>query len=853
MKKNINILKLHASTVFILRLTLGCLLIDVSDVSADEYFNPALLDTSSTSVTDLSRFEEGNQQPGNYRVEIYINNDSVDSQEITFFNTSTQEGENKLTPCLSLQQLQDWAIKTTPYPDLLKEGEQCVNIHAIPQAEARFDFNRQRLTLSIPQIALNTQIRGYVSPDKWDDGITAFLLNYSLAGSQTLASSQQGSEDSQYLNLRPGFNIGPWRYRNYSTWNRDSEGKSSWESVYNYLSRDIRAWKSQLVLGDSNTPSDVFDSVAFTGAQLASDDSMLAESEKGFAPVLRGIARTNATVSVLQNGYTIYKTTVAPGAFQINDIFPTGGSGDLELVVDESDGSQQHIIVPYASLPVLQREGHVKYSTTLGKTRFNTSNEVQGDVSLAQGTLMYGLPWDITIYGGVQVASDVYSAAALGFGWNMGLIGAFSVDVTKSRADVVKQPGKPSENEKGHSLRVRYSKNFLDTGTNVLISGYRYSTKGYYSLQEAMTQYGGDDESGNGGRVRSRTDMTLSQDTQIGALSLSLVQEQYWNRNKMSSVSLGYSNNWGKVNYSINYSWQKNTGDSDGQNSLSDDQQFALSLSVPFSVFSTPVSLSYNLSDSRSGSPVQNMSLNGSALEDDSLQWNAQAGYQADGQQYSSNVSANYNARYGNVSGGFSHDQNSDRLSYGLQGGMIIHDEGITLSQPIVDTAVLVKAPDVSNVPVNSQAGVRTDQRGFAVLPYATPYRKNNVSLNTESLDNQTIELVETTKTVIPTSGAIVKAEYQTAVGYRALVTLVRPDKRYVPFGATVGNAAGENSQINASLVGDDGVVYLTGLENKGQRKVQWGNGADQQCVFDFAIPAVTSPSGIEIFQAVCH
>jgi hypothetical protein len=43
---------------------------------------------------------------------------------------------------------------------------------------------------------------------------------------------------------------------------------------------------------------------------------MLPESMRGFAPIIRGIARTNATVTVKQNGYTVYQTYVAPGSFK---------------------------------------------------------------------------------------------------------------------------------------------------------------------------------------------------------------------------------------------------------------------------------------------------------------------------------------------------------------------------------------------------------------------------------------------------------------------------------------------------------------------------------------------------------
>ncbi|KYF17681.1 hypothetical protein AIZ04_25550, partial [Salmonella enterica subsp. enterica serovar Typhimurium] len=74
---------------------------------------------------------------------------------------------------------------------------------------------------------------------------------------------------------------------------------------------------------------ELFDSTQFRGVQLASDDRMLPDSERGFAPVVRGVANSNAKVRISQNGLTIYETTVAPGAFEIDDLYPTGYGGDL--------------------------------------------------------------------------------------------------------------------------------------------------------------------------------------------------------------------------------------------------------------------------------------------------------------------------------------------------------------------------------------------------------------------------------------------------------------------------------------------------------------------------------------------
>lgn len=280
---------------------------------AEEYFNPALLEVDNPSMkgVDLSSFARGAQVPGKYRVEVVVNGQTVDTREIAFRSVATTRGDNRLQPCLSPGLLQSYGVKTDRFPGLDTESE-CVELAAIPQASADFIFGAQKLLLSFPQAALTSQARGYVAPEMWDEGINALLLNYSLSGDNTWGrNSTTNNSHSEYANLRPGINMGPWRLRNYTTWRRDNDGKAQWDSVYTYAQRNIIPLKSQLTLGDSSSPSDVFDSIPFRGGQLASDDEMLPDSQKGYAPVVRGIARTNAQVVIRQDGYIIYQSYVA--------------------------------------------------------------------------------------------------------------------------------------------------------------------------------------------------------------------------------------------------------------------------------------------------------------------------------------------------------------------------------------------------------------------------------------------------------------------------------------------------------------------------------------------------------------
>ncbi|HEY2452229.1 MAG TPA: fimbria/pilus outer membrane usher protein [Scandinavium sp.] len=819
-----------------------------SGVNARDFFNPDLLevDNPGAGKADLSAYEAGAQAPGTYHVDIVLDDQVVESRDVEF-KLSGKGDDATLQPCLTVAQLKSWGVKTELFPNLAGQGN-CADLAAIPKANADFQFSTQRLVLSVPQAALSPQARGYVAPELWDDGITAAMLNYSLSGSNNWSrgNGNGGNSNSQYANLRPGFNFGPWRLRNYTTWSRDDNGQDKWDTVYTYLQRSIVPLKSQLTTGDSSSPSDVFDSVPFRGVQLASDDDMLPDSLKGYAPVVRGIARTNAQVVIRQNGYQIYQSYVAPGAFEITDMYPTGGAGDLDVTVKEADGSEQHFTVPFASLPVLQREGRFKYAITGGQYRSYDSSVDK--TPFAQATAIYGLSRGYTLYGGMQESSK-YQSLATGVGKNMGDLGAFSVDVTQAWSTP-----KDDDKSSGQSWRARYSKNFADTGTNFSIAGYRYSTSGYYGMQEVLDTYSNDNITQD--RRRNRAELTVSQNLwdNFGSVTLSAVRENYWNSGKtMESYSAGYNSSWNGINYGVTYTYSKNGSDTDsgnGQQTYYDkDQQLAVNVSVPLAKFLPNTWASYSMNSSKNNGTTHQIGLSGSALENNALNWNVQEGYGTDNVGNTGNTNVDYKGTYGEVTAGYGYDQSSDRLNYGLQGGILAHADGITLTQPLSETNVLIKAPGAKGVGVQNQSGAKTDWRGYTAVGNLTPFRKNDVALLTDSLPDN-VELELTNQTVIPTRGAIVRADYVANVGMRILMTLIQANGKPVPFGAVV--SVGGEDKGQGFIVGDAGQVYLTGLNDAGTLSAKWGNDNSQQCNVRYSLPEDKN-TGIAIINAKCN
>ncbi len=835
-------------------------------ISAGEsYFNPRFLSEDDAAVADLSRFEKGSHQaPGEYRVDIWRNEEFIATEDLRFVEaTAVRPGETVktggLTPCLDVDWLKRLGLNMLAYPDLVKyKAGECVPLdEAIPGAETTFDFAKLRLDISLPQASLLNGARGYIPPDQWDEGIPAMLANYSFTG------NRGSNDDNYYLSLQSGLNYGPWRLRNNGAWSYtsgDGYRTNSWKNISTYLQRTIIPLKGEMVLGDSSTGTDVFDSLGFRGARLYSSDSMYPDSLQGYAPTVRGIARTNAKITIRQNGFVIYQSYVSPGAFAISDLNPTSSSGDLEVTLEEKDGSQQKYSVPYSTVPLLQREGRLKYDLVAGD--FRSGNSQQDTPFFTQATLIAGLPNGYTAYGGTQLA-ERYTAAALGLGKNLGKWGAISMDVTHARSKLADD----SEHQ-GQSLRFLYAKSLSDYGTNFQLLGYRYSTRGFYTLDEVayknMEGYEYEDQNGNQHKEpvvqsyhnlryskRGRFQVNISQALgDYGSLYVSGSQQTYWGTDGNNTwYQAGYASGWRGISYSVSASWSKSVGIDDT------DRIVAFNLSVPFSTllghgYSRDSALdrayaTFAASRNSAGDNTFQTGVGGTLLEGRNLNYSVTQG-RSSNSGYNGSANANWQATYGTLGVGYNYDRDQHDLNWQMSGGIVGHADGVTFSQPLGDTNVLIKAPGASGVNVENQTGVKTDWRGYAVMPYATVYRYNRIALDTNSMDNHT-DIENNVSSVVPTQGALVRAAFSTRIGVRAIITVKR-GARPVPFGSVVR----EETSGATSMVGDEGQIYLSGLPLKGKLLIQWGNGKGSQCFAPYSLPEESLKQAVVMATATC-
>ncbi len=491
-------------------------------------FDGALLRTA----VDVSAFSRGNPvAPGTHRIDLYMNDQRKGRHDVRFELPSP--GATTALPCYNLRLLtllgiavdkQDKAVL-----ERLRSEELCEDLSDIvPGATARFDTGSQRLEVSAPQVLLQREARGYVNPLLWDHGVTAATLQYDYNAYRSEYSGS-ANQSSQYMSLRGGLNWRVWRLRYRANANWSHQQGFSYHSNQTYLERGLTDWRSKLVIGQSTTEGQVFNSLGFVGVQLSTDDRMYADSRRGFAPVIQGVANTNALVKVTQGGFQIYETTVPPGPFAIDDLYPTGSGGDLLVTVREADGREQVFTVAWASIPELLRPGMSRYSLTAGQYR---NSAVKDEPPLGVATWQYGFSSLVTGYTGLIAARD-YTAASGGLAFNTRM-GAFSLGAIQARTRLVNQSSR-----QGKSIRFTYAKRLPVTDTSLTLAGYHYTTKGYYDADEAMLLRDRDKYPRSNASVDSNTlarrhrlqlNATQKLPKDYGSFSLNANWQDYWNR-----------------------------------------------------------------------------------------------------------------------------------------------------------------------------------------------------------------------------------------------------------------------------------------------------------------------------------
>ncbi len=793
-------------------------------------FNPAFL--QGGSKVDISRFSRGDVVlAGEYLVDLQVNGKWISRVTVRFIE---QPGSDVAQPCIERAIFDRIGADVRKLTEAargelqLAARDTCLDLGKLVQdATVKFEMSTLRLDISVPQALMVRAPRDFVDPAQWDSGVPSATLGYNLNAYRSAAAGRTATRGHGDFLL--GANFGSWHLRQRSALEVLSGAGPGFRSIATYLAHDIPAIRSNLTVGDSFTDGAVFDSFGFRGVSLASSDQMLPDSRREFAPVVRGIARTNARLVITQNGVTVLETTVSPGAFEINDLYATGYGGDLNVSIHEADGTGQNYIVPYSPMPQLLRPGVWRYNITAGEVQ---QASVATDERFSQGTLQYGINSLVTGYTGA-VGAGHYGAALLGMALNT-RAGAVSVDYTHARSEI-DTTGRVS----GRALRVGFSKLLRSTQTSITLAAYPFVSGTFHLLSEVETlrqaaQAGVDLQDLR--RLHRQWQLGINQNLpgRWGNFYLSTSVRDYWGSASTSTqLQAGYTNQLRiagtRLSYGVALAQQNNMLKGNH------DRRVQMNFSLPLGRSShSPLLSTSFMQDSTGGERTRGGQevLIGSAGERHQFNYSISAS-QADGDSaYTAN--GQYRGAYTSVSAGGSKGSGYSQQSLGATGGLVVHPGGVTFSNQLTDTFGIVEAIGAQGARVTNSVGTVINKSGYAVLPFLLPYRMNTVTIDPEGAASPDVEFKSTSALVAPRLNSVVMVRFQTVSGRAVLITARMPGGEAVPFGASVFDAQGGE----IGLAGQDGRIYLRGIADSGTLTARWGDAAEERCDFSYQMPA---------------
>jgi len=778
--------------------------------AADYTFDETLLLGSGYGEGIARLNDAGNVLAGQYSADVWLNDKFVGQRDVAF----VQRASGGVQPCLPEAFWQAQGVTTAS----AAQAECAAPADRVSGGDWQFDQATLRLDIRVPQALLKRTPRDYVAPELWDSGESLLFTNYNTH----YYRNDNGGRKSDYawLGLTSGLNLGAWQLRQQSsaTWRRyQGESRQQWDNLQSWVQRPIARLDSLLTVGESYTSGNLLGSVAFTGVRLETDQRMWPQSRRGYAPQVRGTARTPSRVVIKQNDRTLYQTSVPEGPFVIDDLPDASWNGDLQVDITGADGQVSGFSVPWASVPLALRPGVWRYSAILGQARdYPSVNNSFTDITLERG-----INNRLTTNGGARIGED-YQALVAG-GVLSTELGAFGMDTTWSQSRV------GDEQLRGWRVQTQWSKTFQPTLTHVALAGYRYSTDGYRDFGDVLGQRSAR-KRGNSWRsdsLNQRNQLTLTINQTLGEygnLWLSgSVMDYYGNRGRNTQLQMGYGTTVAGVSVNIalsrQESWSRQRQDPDAGTTRQGQKEntATLTLAVPFSLGQREHYASFSASQAKNSGRSSQLSLAGPLNEEETLSYAVSSGWQRadDGRGSPTDWSGSLQQMHalGNLNMSYARASDYQQWTAGARGALVIHRDGIVAGPWLGETFALVNAPGATGAKVSGSQGNKVNGSGFALVPSLTPYRYNTISLDGSGMDSQT-ELLESQRRTAPIAGAAVKLTFATLRGYALLISI--PGKPGLIPGEQVHDAGGRV----IGMVGQGNQVYARVAERSGTLRI---------------------------------
>jgi outer membrane usher protein FimD/PapC len=733
---------------------------------------------------DAPRFSEGTSV-----VDLTVNGERIGLTDARF------DSEGQL--CFT-QALLDRGGLRVPSTVINKDAapeQACYDFRAdYPKTVTTLRPGNEEVSLVVPTDALRGPQRNAGS---YARGGTAALLNYDIQA----VNSHSRADTSRYLSASTevGFNFGDWIARSRQLY-ISNDRRTTAEHLYAYAQRDFVPLASTVQIGQISGTNPVFGGVQLTGAQLFPDGIESGGANSGV--VVEGQALSQSRVEVRQSGALIYTTVVPEGPFTLTNLPLLNGTSDLQVTVIETRGGQRSFVVPAATFrtAVPVKSG---YTASLGKVR-DVDRRGAKEPMLAMGSGTWAVGKGSALSAGIQ-GTDSYSSVGLAL--DSSFSERFSVGLRNNLS-------------RDHSKKLQGARNSISVSAGLpanvqMALSATTQTPGYRDVLDTVNP---DVNEVQNSRFKNQYTAGFSwADPQLGGFSIGYTRGAHFNSQTTQHVFGSWNKNFKYANVGVTVDSQvgRSSRDNDKENS-DDGLGVRLQVSVPLGADRTLGSYA------RRQGARSSIGVTYDERIDEALNYQLRSDRDLGGQREQT-VGGNLNAtsRYAQVGLGVSRDSFNTNYTGQLQGAVVAHSEGATLSPYRVDDTFGIAS--VGGIPgariTTPQGPVWTDPWGKAVIASLPAYQTSLLELEGKSLPRQ-VDIKNGTKVLEAGRGSFNKVDFDVIKVRRVLLRATDVNGSPLPQGGAV---LGADGGLLSTVVGD-GMIFLSNVDAPQKLKVSSSN-----------------------------
>lgn len=685
-----------------------------------------------------------------------------------------------------------------PVPD----GKTLVDVGEIAEVKVVYDQPGQMLKLTVPDNWLPEQHIGNSREQEYLQAISTpgLLFNYDSYSLASTGGERTTSTSTEFRLFGPAgvFSNNAVIRQNWSSRHDDSQqGYIRYDSLWKYSDPEsLLSYQAGDVVSNALTWSS---SVRVGGIRLSRNFAVRPDLITYPLLNLSGSAAVPSSVDLFINGYKASSTQINGGPYTLTNVPYISGAGEATIVTTDALGRQVSTSVPFYVSNTLLRQGLSDFDFTLGALRNNygTKNADYG-AGAVSAIYRYGLTNWLTVSTHTEDRQGLTNGG-IGSDITIGTIGTLSLSASASQGD-----------KQGNQYSAGYSYYGNIWGIN------------YQHIQRS-------ENFANLSSYRSTT--TLSRQSDQATLSLSP-----WGK-VLGAFSLGYFDIQAQDNSRtrlMNFSWSRSLWRNSSFNlSINRDLQAdtyssMMQITIPFDSFG---SLQLSSQRASSGEWGQNVAYNRSAPAEGGFGWNL--AHSISGERYSQ-ADLTWVNDVSTLSGGYYGSQHDNQGWFEAAGSVVMMDSSLFFARRISDSFIVVSTagyPDVAVNYENRKVGT-TDDSGHLLIPWAAAWYPGKVTLDTLPLPTDVeAKVVEKRIAVREASGALV--DFPVTRVRSASITLVDKTGHPLPLGTAVEELTSQQSGV----VGYDGLVWFTHLNQQNQLVIHTANG---ECRALFTLPEST-------------